>query len=114
MDEQPPLTESDWLARERHWERRLSRLRLDEPLDAQLARFRQVTWVLTAIPCGMGLIIVAIFTAFWWPLMGLLIACVLVLPIVGLAWTDYLRLVRLAAEYQRERAEFLARRPRRS
>jgi hypothetical protein len=105
----PPdsATEADWPTRERRWQRKLGRLRLGvEPLDVQLARYRQVTWMLTAVPSGIGLIILSIFTAFRRPDLGLLIAYIIVVPVVALAWFDYRRLKRLAAAYERERAEF--------
>jgi hypothetical protein len=107
VDNHVPQTDLDWSERERYWQRRLGRLRLGvEPLDVQLARYLQVTWCLTVVPIGMGLIIAAIFTAFWRPDMGLLIASILVVPIVSLAWLEYRRLDRLVAEYEQEKAAF--------
>jgi hypothetical protein len=105
MDEHSFDKAADWSERERYWQRRLGRLRLGvEPLDVQLARYLQVTWGLTVVPIGMGLIIAAIFAAFHRLDIGLLIASILVIPIVSLAWLDYRRLERLVAQYEQERA----------
>jgi len=99
--------EDDWGARERDWQRKLGRLRLGaEPLDEQLAKYRRVTWALTVVPLVIGLMFLALFSAFWRPDVGALIAAVLVLPIVVIAWRDFGRLKRQAADYLREREEF--------
>jgi hypothetical protein len=90
--------------RERYWRHRLGRLRLGvEPLEQQLARLRLVTWCLSAVPAGIGGMIVAIFAAFRRPDLGLLLAAILVVPIVVLAWLDLARLERAAAAYEEER-----------
>ena len=48
--------ESRWRMREKQWRRKLGRLRLGvEPIEEQLARYRRVTWVLTAVPAVIGL-----------------------------------------------------------
>jgi hypothetical protein len=110
VDPDVPANDAEWAERERIWQRKLGRLRLGvEPIAVQLARYRQVTWVLTAVPIGIGLIFVAIFIAFQRPDLGLTLAAILVLPVVSLAWLDYRRMERLAAEYERERAAYEAR-----
>jgi hypothetical protein len=100
-----PVSDEAWQARERYWQRKLRRLRLGaEPVDVQLARYRRVTWMLTAIPLGIGLMFVALFAAFGRPGIGLIVAAVLLLPIVVLAWLEYGMLAHRAARYLREQA----------
>jgi hypothetical protein len=95
---------SPGVERERYWRQRLGRLQLGvEPLEEQLARLRLVTWVLSLVPAGIGILIIAIFTAFRRPDLGLLLAALLVVPIVVLAWMDFARLKRAAADYEAER-----------
>ena len=94
-----------WQARERYWQRKLGRLRLGvEPLEVQLARYRRVTWMLTAIPLGIALIFVSLFAAFRRPEIGLIVAAVLLLPIVVFAWVEYGLLVFRVARYTKEHA----------
>ena len=86
-DRDPDAT---WKVRERYWRGKLGRLRLGvEPLEEQLARYRRVTWVLTAVPAGVALMFVGLFTAFQRPDVGGILAFVLLLPIVVFAWIDY-------------------------
>lgn len=92
-----------WESRRRYWKRKLGRLRLGvEPLDDQLARYRRVTWLLTAIPLAMGLFIVALFTAFKRPDVGVVFASVLFLPIIAIAWIDFGLMAWRASCYERE------------
>src|SRR4051812_45624771 len=82
--------ESHQDTRRRYWRRKLGRLRLGvEPLEEQLARYRRVTWMLTAVPAGIGLMFVALFAAFRRPDVGLWLAGLLLAPIVIVAWIDY-------------------------
>jgi hypothetical protein len=106
-----PDSEPGWPERERHWRRKLGRLQLGaEPLDVQLAKYRRVTWALTVVPLSIGLMFVGLFTAFGRPDLGVLIASVLVIPIVALAWFDYRVLCRRADGYEHERQQYATRR----
>jgi hypothetical protein len=107
----PPTNQDEradlWAERQRAWQRRLGRLRLGaEPLEEQLARYRRVTWALTAIPTAIGVLFVALFTAFHRPDIGLIVAAVLFVPVVGWAWVEDWRLHRRAASYEAERRAF--------
>jgi fatty acid desaturase len=96
-----------WQARQRYWRRKLGRLRLGvEPLEEQLDRYRRVTWMLTAVPLVIALMFLGLFGAFERPDVGLVVAAVLLLPIVILAWIDYGVLRLRLARYRREQAEF--------
>jgi hypothetical protein len=96
-----------WQARQRYWQRKLGRLRLGaEPLNEQLARYRRVTWMLTAVPLVIALMFFALFTAFRRPDIGLIVAALVLLPIVAIAWVDQGLLERRAANYLRERREY--------
>jgi hypothetical protein len=100
-----PVSEEAWQARQRYWQRKLRRLRLGaEPVGVQLARYRRVTWMLTAVPLAIGLMFVALFAAFERPDIGLIVAAVLLLPIVVLAWLEYGLLALRAARYLQEQA----------
>lgn len=104
----PPTEHDDaWAARQAEWQRHLPRLMLGaEPVEDQLARYRRVTWTLTILPLGMGLIIFGIFLAFEAPGVGATVAGILLLPIVAFAWLDDWRLRRKALAYLRERSEY--------
>ncbi len=81
------------------------RLRLGvEPLEDQLARYRRVTWMLTAVPLGIALLFVSLFAAFRRPEIGLIVAAILLLPIIVFAWVEYGLLVFRVARYTREHA----------
>ena len=83
-------SEGAWQDRQRYWRRKLGRLRLGvEPLDEQLARYRRVTWMLTAVPFAIGLMFLGLFAAFGRPGIGLIVAAVLFAPLVVIAWVDY-------------------------
>jgi hypothetical protein len=89
--------------REAYWRRKLRRLRIGaEPIEAQLDRQFRATVVLTAIPGVIGSMILAIFSAFGRPDVGLAVAGVLLLPVVVLAWLDYGVLRARASSYLRE------------
>jgi hypothetical protein len=101
-----PKFAPDWTARRQYWQRKLGRLRLGaEPIEVQLARYRRVTWMLTAVPLGLALMFVGLFAAFKRPDVGLTLVGILLLPIVVLAWLDYAVLAARAARYSRELRE---------
>ncbi len=109
---QPPVTnheavtDATWSARLQYWRRRLRRLRLEaEPLETQLARYRRVTWALTAIPLMIAVMFVALFSAFRRPDVGIGLALILLAPVVAVAWIDDRLLRRRARDYTRELAE---------
>lgn len=100
--------DSHWRARESQWRRKLGRLRLGvEPIEEQLARYRGVTWALTAVPSVLGLMFVALFAAFGRPDIGLIVDAILLLPIIAVAWLDYALLARRARRYLEERTQYL-------
>lgn len=95
-----------WASREHAWKQKLGRLKLGaEPLEDQLARYRRVTLVLTAIPALLSLMFVALFAAFGRPDVGVILAIVLFAPIVAVAWLDQGLLERRARAYLREQRE---------
>jgi hypothetical protein len=105
--------ESRWHLRESYWRRKLGRLRLGvEPIEEQLARYRRVTWALTIVPSILGLMFLALFTAFGRPDIGLITVAVVLLPIVLGAWWDHARMARRARRYQQEAAAYLRERER--
>src|SRR3954447_11145172 len=84
------VADEAWEARRRYWRRKLGRLRLGaEPLEEQLARYRRVTWMLTAVPLTIGLMFLGLFAVFQRPGIGLVVASIILLPIVVVAWVDY-------------------------
>ena len=100
-----PTSDDSWTVRQRYWARKLGRIRLGvEPVEEQLAKYRRVTLVLTAVALGVALIFLALFTAFGRPDVGLILSAVLLLPIVSLAWLDFSLLnFRVRAYLQEER-----------
>jgi len=101
------VTDAEWSARLKYWRRKLRRLRLDaEPLGTQLAKYRRVTWALTAIPLVIALMFVTLFSAFGRPDVGIVLALILLAPVVAVAWIDDRLLRRRAAQYSRELAEY--------
>ena len=104
-----PESGADWHSRERHWQRRLKRLRLGaEPVEQQLARYQRVTWMLTAMPLAVGLMFVALFAAFGRPDVGAIVAGVLFVPVIAIAWLDYAWLASKVGRYRREREQYQA------
>jgi hypothetical protein len=88
---------------QRRWQARLGRLRLGaEPIEVQLERYRRVTWVLTAIPTALAIFIFTLFTAFRRPGIGSIVALILFLPVVSIAWIDFAILKGKAIRYWRE------------
>jgi hypothetical protein len=118
MNASTPKTAEDleaaWRARENAWRRKLGRLRLGvEPIEEQLARYRRVTWALTAVPAGLAAAFFTLFAVFGYPLIGLTFDAIVLLPIALGAWADYAlmsaraRRYRAEAErYRRERERF--------
>lgn len=106
MTEDPSAT---WSQREQYWRRKLGRIKLGvEPVEVQVEKYRLVTWVLTAVTCSIGLIVLALFTVFGRPAIGAAVVALMFLPIVASAWIDYSWLKRRASAYLREKAEFEA------
>lgn len=102
------MTADDWPQRQRQWQRKLGRLRLNaEPLDEQLDRHRRVTWALTVVPGIIGLMFLALFSAFHAPGLGLLVVGILLAPIILFAWLSHLRLARRVRAFEKERREAL-------
>ncbi|WP_406693445.1 hypothetical protein V5E97_20685 [Singulisphaera sp. Ch08] len=107
IPEHRSTAEAKWQARERYWRQKLGRIRLGvEPIEDQVAKYRRVTWMLTAVPVVLALIFVALFTAFRRPDVGLILAGVLLLPVVTLAWFDFRLLKLRVARYSREFEEY--------
>lgn len=101
-----------WHERQRYWQRRLRRIRFGaEPVEEQVERYRRVTWALTAVPLAIGLMFVGLFGAFRRPDLGLLLAVVLLLPVISIAWLDFFLLNRRVNEYLQERAKYEQRKP---
>jgi hypothetical protein len=106
-----PGLEEAWAARQQYWRRQLGRLRLGvEPLEEQVARYRRATWMLTFVASVIGVMFLSLFAAFRRPDLGVILALLVVVPIGGVAWLDFLRLERRAARYLRELHEFERRR----
>jgi hypothetical protein len=100
--------EAQWRLRENHWRRKLGRLRLGvEPIEEQLARYRRVTWALTAVPAILAVFFVTLFTVFGRPDVGLILVAVVLLPVVLGAWWDYAMMAGRARRYRREADEYL-------
>jgi hypothetical protein len=92
--------ESAWLARRTYWARELGRLRLGvEPIEEQLARYRRVTWVLTAIPGLLSTGLFTLFAVFGRPGIGVIVAALLFVPIVAGAWAGDFLLERRGRRY---------------
>lgn len=99
--------EAEWQARERYWRRKLGRIRFGvEPIDEQVAKYRRVTWMLTVVSLLLTLMFVGLFTAFRRPDVGAILAGVLFLPVVTVAWIDFGLLGRRVARYQRELKQY--------
>src|ERR1039457_4354291 len=104
-----PDLETRWSARRTYWARKLGRLRLGvEPIEEQLARYRRVTWVLTAVPGFVSAFILVLFTVFQRPDIGLIVAALLFLPIAAGAWIGHALLVSRGRRYLVERDDYLS------
>ncbi len=98
-----PNLDGDWRVRQRYWARKLGRIRLGaEPVEEQLAKYRRVTLMLTAVPFGVALMFFALFSAFGRPDVGLILSAVLLLPIVTIAWLDFSLLYHRVHAYMHE------------
>ena len=102
-----PTTTPDYAAltpdRLRHWSHHLGRLRLGvEPLDVQVAKYRRTAIALTIVPAVIGLLFLALFTAFERPDIGFLLAAIVIIPIAGPVWFGQAKLSRHAAAFERE------------
>ena len=103
--------EATWRAREDRWRRKLGRLRLGvEPIEEQLARYRRVTWALTAVPAALALFFFTLFAIFGYPIVGLVVDALLFLPIVLGAWVDYGLMAYRAHRYRAEAERYLSER----
>jgi hypothetical protein len=101
-----PEPDAEWEERQRYWRRRLGRLRIGpEPIADQLARYRRVTLMLTAIPAALAVFFVSLFAAFRRPDVGVVLALVLFVPVVAVAWLDFTRLRLRAERYEQERRD---------
>jgi hypothetical protein len=117
MDASMPKSAEDlevaWRAREAVWRRRLGRLRLGvEPIEEQLARYRRVTWTLTAVPAILAVMFFTLFAVFGYPLIGLTFDAIVLLPIVLGAWADYALMASRARRYRAEAERYLHERER--
>ena len=98
-----PDPRDDEETRQREWQAKLGRLRLGaEPLEVQLERYRRVTWMLTAVPAGLAFFFFLLFSAFRRPGIGAVVALSFSVPIIVIAWVDFLRLRNRACAYWRE------------
>ena len=89
--------------------RKLGRLRLGvEPIEEQLTRYRRVTWVLTAIPGFLSAFLFCLFVVFGRPDIGLVVACLLFVPIALGAWLGFWRLHRRGMRYLTELGDYLS------
>jgi hypothetical protein len=75
-------------------------------LEEQLGRIERATKVLTLVVLMIGLMFLALFSAFRRPDIGLIIGLLVFAPISGAAWFDVWRLKRTAADYARELRAF--------
>ncbi len=108
-DETEQLSELDarWRERQRHWARKLGRLRLGvEPIEEQLDRYQRVTWALMMVIGIIALMFLALFSVFERPDIGAVVVCLLFLPMIAFAWLGFRRLERRAAAYLAERAAY--------
>ena len=107
MNVDPTLTapgmDDEWAVRQRYWSKKLGRIRLGaEPVLVQLEKYRRVTIGLTVVPFCVGLMFVALFSAFGRPDVGLILASVLFVPVVAIAWIDFAVLSNRVKGYMRE------------
>ena len=97
----------EWAVRQRYWSKKLGRIRLGvEPVQVQLDKYRRVTIGMTVFPFSVGLMFVALFSAFGRPDVGLILASVLFIPVVAIAWIDFAVLSSRVKRYLREVESF--------
>ena len=100
--------EARWRLREDYWRRKLGRLRLGvEPIEEQLARYRRVTWALTAVPSVLAVMFLTLFWVFGRPDIGLILDAIVLLPIVLGAWWDDATMARRARRFRDEADAYL-------
>jgi hypothetical protein len=105
--------ETRWRTREQEWRRKLGRLRLGvEPLEEQLARYRRVTWALTAVPAIIAVMFLGLFTAFRRPDIGALVVAILFGPVIVFSWLGFKKLEHRAHAYLAELDRFESERQR--
>jgi hypothetical protein len=105
--------ETGWRTRQQEWRRKLGRLRLGvEPLEEQLARYRRVTWALTAVPAIIAVMFLGLFTAFGRPDIGAVVAAIVLGPVIVFSWLGFKKLERRAHAYLAELARFESERKR--
>jgi hypothetical protein len=105
--------ETRWRMRQQEWRRKLGRLRLGvEPLEEQLARYRRVTWSLTAVPAIIAVMFLWLFTAFGRPDIGAVVAAIVLGPVIVFSWLGFKKLERRAHAYLAELARFESERKR--
>lgn len=105
--------DASWRAREAQWRHKLGRLRLGaEPIEEQLARYRRATWVLTDVVAGLACVFFALFAGRGYPVVGLALVAVLLLPIVLGAWADHGLMALRARRYRAEAERYLRERER--
>ena len=106
--------EATWRVREEFWRRKLGRLHLGvEPIEEQLARYRRVTWALTAVPAVLAIFFFTLFVVFGYPRVGLVLDAIILLPIVMGAWADYALMASRARRYRGEYDRYLSARQQR-
>ena len=85
-------------------DRSAGRLRPDaEPIDVQLTRHRAAFHALAGVTTAIAAVFFALFAAFDRPGVGLLVAILFWLPIVGFSWRDQVQLAREAQAYREGR-----------
>ena len=101
--------ETRWRDRERHWARKLGRIRLGvEPIEEQLARYWRSTLGLMIVPAIIAMMFLSLFAAFGRADIGLVVVGVFFVPLILFAWLGYRTLERRAVGYLAERAGFEA------
>lgn len=106
MSHPAPVTSPE---RRRYWETRLMPIRLDaEPVMVQLEKRRSVVIVLSAVTSGVVSILLVLFAAFGRPDIGAGLALSFAVPIVSIAWLDFLSLQRRVRIYINEIEVYLA------
>jgi hypothetical protein len=101
------VTETEWAERRRYWARKLGRIRLGvEPVEEQLAKYRRVNLVLTGLSFLVGVMFLALFSAFGRPAVGLILGAVLFVPVWVISWLDFALLSSRVKRYLRESKAF--------
>lgn len=94
----------DWPSRQREWQRRLPRLRLEaEPIEEQVERYRRATIALSVITAGIAAIILILFTLFGAPWFGVFLSLLPAGAVISAAWRSHQRLRHASAQYLLDR-----------